>query len=341
MEDFDNVFGSEDLDDINFGNEQIEPNLEEGEGEEEEVLNDGTFFEAGDDSFLADNGLGSSSILDKFLQSKGFNDSKIKVVDENDKEVEVNFADLTEEEQLDILNSFSVPREGTDIDLLDDEQALLEELRKNNLSMNQFLDLYKQSIIEEAGLQTESSYEIDQYDDRELFLLDLKNKYDLSDEELQTELEKELQNEELFNKKVSKLRAEYKELEEQYQANEQANFEAQQQQQYNDFVHQMTDIAVNVSDFHGLELEDGEKNDTLSYLLELDEQGMSQFYKDLNNPEKLFELAWYLKYGKDAFKVMEDSYEAEIAKMKNKKDKPRVVRQVSNENTYKTIDDIF
>ena len=335
MEDFENVFDSEDLDTINFENdEQIEPNS----GIE---LNNEEFFTNEDDGFITKPNSTNFSVLDKFLQSKGFNDSKIKVIDENDEEVEVNFSDLTEEEQLDILNSFSHTENGTNIDLLEDEKTLLAELRKNNLSMDQFLDLYKQTVIEEAGLQTESSYEIDQYDDKELFLLDLKNKYDLSDEELQTELERELQNEELFNKKVSKLRAEYKELEEQYKANEQANFEAQQQQQYNDFVYQMTDIATNVSDFHGLELEDEEKNDTLSYLLELDEQGMSQFYKDLNSPEKLFEVAWYLKYGKDAFKVIEDSYEAEIAKMKTKADKPRVVRQVNNENNYKTIDDIF
>ena len=40
--------------------------------------------------------------------------------------------------------------------------------------MNQFLELYKQSIVEEMGVSTEASYEIDQYDDKELFLLDLK-----------------------------------------------------------------------------------------------------------------------------------------------------------------------
>ena len=172
-------------------------------------------------------------------------------------------------------------------------------------------------------------------------MLDLKNKYDLSDEELQIELEKELQNEELFNKKVAKVREEYKELEEQYKASQQTEFENQQQQQYQDFVYQMTDIAEKVSDFHGLELEDEEKNDTLSYLLELDENGTSQFYKDLNSPEKLYEVAWYLKYGKNAFKVIEDAYEAELAKLKTKADKPRVVRQVNNENNFKTIDDIF
>lgn len=333
MDNLDDVFSSEgleDFNDIDFG-EDTQADLK--------VVNeeDSDFFNSDDEDYSPTQ---SVSVMDKFLQSKGFVDSKVKIIDENDEEVEVNFSDLTEEEQLDILNSFSTNNNSA-LNLLEDEQALIAELRNNNLTMNQFLELYKQSIIEEAGIQPEASYDIDQYDDKELFLLDLKNKYDLSDEELQLELEKELQNEELFNKKIAKVREEYKELEEQYKASQQAEFEKQQQQQYQDFVYQMTDIAEKVSDFHGLELEDTEKNETLSYLLELDENGMSQFYKDLNSPEKLYEVAWYLKYGKDAFKVIEDAYEAELAKLKTKADKPRVVRQVNNENNFKTIDDIF
>lgn len=334
MDNLDEVFNSEgleDLNDIDFGEDTQADLKVENEG-------DSDFFNSDDDDYSPAQ---SGSVMDKFLQSKGFVDSKVKIIDENDEEVEVNFSDLSEEEQLDILNSFSTSNNNPALNLLEDEQALVAELRNNNLTMNQFLELYKQSIIEEAGIQPEVSYDIDQYDDKELFLLDLKNKYDLSDEELQVELEKELQNEELFNKKISKVREEYKELEEQYKASQQAEFESQQQQQYQDFVYQMTDIAEKVSDFHGLELEDVEKNDTLSYLLELDENGTSQFYKDLNSPEKLYEVAWYLKYGKDAFKVIEDAYEAELAKLKTKADKPRVVRQVNNENNFKTIDDIF
>ena len=69
---------------------------------------------------------------------------------------------------------------------------------KNNLDFDSFLELYKNSIMEELGATQEDSYEIDAYDDRELFLLDLKNKYDLTDEELQWI--KGIQNEELFKR---------------------------------------------------------------------------------------------------------------------------------------------
>lgn len=315
MDEFENVIES---DDFLEDSTQPQENVVEEDNGIESIFNDDY-----------EDSPSSQSIIDKFLQSKGIVDSKIKVIDEDSKEVEVKFSDLSEEEQLDILNSLTT-QDSPQVD--DSELAFLNELKKNNLTIQQFLDLYKESVISEAGLQPEPSYTVDQYDDKELFLLDLKNKYDLTDEELQIELEKELQNEELFNKKVAKLRSEYKELEEQYNASQKAEFEKQQQQQYNQFVDQMTDIAVKTTGFHGLELEDEDKNNTLSYLLDLDENGMSQFYKDLNNPEKIYEVAWYLKYGKDAFKAVEDVYEAEIAKLKSKVDKPRVVRHQNNEN---------
>ena len=264
----------------------------------------------------------NSSIMDKYLESKGFVDSKIKVIDEDDKEVEVSFNDLSEEEQLDILNSISVPNN----DYSENEVAWINELKANNLTIESFLDLYRQQIIDELGQQeTTASYDIDSYSDEELFLLDLKNRYDLEDEELQKELEKELEDKDKFSKKINKIREEYKDLEDKEKANQKAEFEKQQQQQYDNFVNEMVGIAGNTSEFHGLELEDSDKNETLQYLLELDATGTSKFYRELNNPEKLFEVGWYLKHGKDAFRVVSEAYEAEIARLKSEKDKPSVI----------------
>ena len=103
----------------------------------------------------------------------------------------------------------------------------------------------------------------------------------------------------------------------------------------------MVDVATKTSEFHGIELEDNEKNEVLSFILDLDENGTSNFYKTLNNPTKLYEAAWFLKYGKDAFNALSGAYEAEINKLK-KDNKPRVV--VKNKNTStntNSIHDIF
>ena len=46
-------------------------------------------------------------------------------------------------------------------------------------------------------------------------------------------------------------------------------FAQQQEQEYQQFAQQMVGIATNRNEFHGLELEDDDKNDTLSYMLDL------------------------------------------------------------------------
>ena len=281
------------------------------------------------------------SSLDLFLESKGFTDSKVKVLDENEEEQELSFSELSTEEQLDILNSLtSVEKQqevNTALNISSDEQEFLGQLKENNLTLTQFLEAYKENILKEN--KSTPNYDIDSYSDDELYMLDLKAKFDLTDEEVQSELEKALQNEDLYKKKVTKLRTDYKELEDQQKASAQADFEENQQKQYTEFVNEIVGIASGIEDFHGIELDDSEKNDTLSYLLDLDQSGTSKFYKDINDPNKIYELAWYMKYGQSAFKLLQDTYEAEITRLKKEKDKPSVIRQTTH-NKIESINDL-
>ena len=286
-----------------------------------------------DDFFESSSKNKTSSVIDDLLSIKGITDGKIKVIKEDQSEEEIDFYSLTKEEQIEILNSSDLDH---DYDLEDDEIELINELRSKGVSWKDYLEQIKSSVT-----PIEASYEIDSFDDQELFLLDLKHKYDLTNEELEKELEKELQDENLFKKKIDKIRAEYKELEDQQKQIQQAEFEASQKQRYEDFANTMVDVATKTSEFHGIELEDNEKNEVLSFILDLDENGTSNFYKTLNNPTKLYEAAWFLKYGKDAFNALSGAYEAEINKLK-KDNKPRVV--VKNKNTStntNSIHDIF
>ena len=286
-----------------------------------------------DDFFESSSKNKTSSVIDDLLSIKGITDGKIKVIKEDQSEEEIDFYSLTKEEQIEILNSSDLDH---DYELEDDEIELINELRSKGVSWKDYLEQIKSSVT-----PIEASYEIDSFDDQELFLLDLKHKYDLTNEELEKELEKELQDENLFKKKIDKIRAEYKELEDQQKQIQQAEFEASQKQRYEDFANTMVDVATKTSEFHGIELEDNEKNEVLSFILDLDENGTSNFYKTLNNPTKLYEVAWFLKYGKDAFNALSGAYEAEINKLK-KDNKPRVV--VKNKNTStntNSIHDIF
>lgn len=327
----------EDLDDI-FDEEVLDPSIDPiNENEDNNIVNDDDIFDNDDD--LLDDEV-DSSIIGKFLSSKGIVDSKIKIVDEYNQESEVLFSELPEDEQLELLQSLTTEVYAPSGDT--EEDHFISELRNQGMGINDFLERYKEMVLEEAGQTNATSYEIDSYDDKELFLLDLKNKFDLNEEELQAELEKELQNEELFKRKIDKIREEYKTLEENYLAEERAQFEATQQQQYSQFVDSVVGVANNVQNFHGLELEDEEINNTLSYLLDLDDSGTSQMSRDLNNPANLYRVAWYLRYGDAAFRMIEDAYEQEISKLRKQIDKPKVVKRNTNNNNknYKSIHEL-
>ena len=299
---------------------------------EDPIDGDNDFFEDEQQVIIEDD-----SVLAELLKLKGIENGKITLLDENNEEQEVSFYELSKEEQLEILN----PSEIEDNYGLDDSEVeLINHLRSNNLTINQFLENYKQSIIDSIGTSDGESYDIDAYDDQELYMLDLKNKYDLTDDELVKELEKELQDETLFKKKVDVLRTEYKQLEDQYKETQKAEFEKQREEQYNRYAEQMVNVALETPEFYGIELEDDEKNEVLSFLLDLDENGASEFYKTLNDPKKLYEAAWFLRYGKESFDMLRSAYESEIAKLK--KDKPTtVIRKSGPDKPKNSIHDLF
>ena len=277
----------------------------------------------------------NTNIVDEFLKINGITDGKIKFKDENNKEQEQSFYNLSKEEQLQILSSFSEP----EVKLDKSEQEFIDYLKANNLTLDSYFSQYKDKVVKELGTQHEQNYEIDAYDDQELFLLDLKSKYDLTDEELTSELEKELGNETLFKKKVDSLRIEYKKLEDQYKETQQLEFTRQREEEYNKFSDTIVDVAVKNPEFYGIELEDNEKNEVLSFLLDLDDNGASNFYKELSKPEKLYEAAWFLKYGKDALDALRSAYESEIVKIK--KDNKGSVIIKDNKPKEKSIHDLF
>jgi hypothetical protein len=115
--------------------------------------------------------------------------------------------------------------------LSNDEIAMLNFFRENNISLNDYINYQNQQAIESYKKNQEVAFTIDQLNDQELFVLDLKYKYpDLTDEELATELENAIDDEALFAKKVGKLRQDYLELEKQ-QAEEAAQQQSAKEQE--------------------------------------------------------------------------------------------------------------
>lgn len=265
-----------------------------------------------------------NDLILEMLKVKGINDPKqITILGENDEEQIVDFDTLTKEEQLQILNSYDEVTSNN----LPEKSEVEKYLEENNMTFDEFLNAYKEQILSENGSPLQN-YSVDSYTDEELFMLDFKSKYDdlgLSDDELQKELDKELANTELFKKKIDKIRSDYKTSEDAYKEQQQVEYDKENQQRYEDFSESMLNVAMETPELYNIELEDEEKNATLSYLLDLDENGVSDFSKALNDPKKLYEAAWFLKYGKDVFDTIKTHYESEITKLKKQINKPGVI----------------
>jgi hypothetical protein len=320
MNELENVF------DEDLGLDQVEEVEIQPDTVPDDIFNESSVSKSSEDS----------SIIDEFLELNGISNGKIKFVDENNTEQELDFYNLSKGEQLEILKSFAeTTQEPAPV-----QDDFLEYLKTNNLTVDDFLAQYKETIVKEISSQYEQNYEIDAYDDQELFLLDLKAKFELTDEELTEELEKELKNPTIFQKKVDSLRSEYKKLEDQYKETQQAEFANQRQQEYEQFADTIVDVAYKNPEFYGIELEDNEKNEVLSFLLDLDDSGVSNFYKELSKPEKLYEVAWFVKYGKEAFDALRNAYESEIARIK-KDSKGAVVIKDSQKNRNNSIHDLL
>lgn len=333
---------NESLEDV-FNDEFFDEEIEEIQTDPTPVDDSNTddFFSKSDTE-VDDTGDFGSDIVDSLLSAKGIKEGKVKFLDETGQEEEVDFYSLTKEEQLQILNE-----EAPEENLASIDPAVLnlqKFLDERQLSVDQFLEQYKNEVLEEAGMQQANNYHIDAYTDEELFLLDLKNKFELTDDELIKELERELEDEDLFKRKADALRKEYKDLEDRHNEAERVRFENERQEEYNRFSNQMIDVAVNTSDLYGFELDDNDKNEVLHTLLHLDDNGVSSFYKSLADPQNLYRAAWFLRYGEDAFRMLTDAYEAQIAQYKKEDRKPTVITKENKGGSggrELSINDIF
>lgn len=289
-------------------------------------------------------------ILTSFLKSYGIEDpSKMKFQNDDDEVEDVDFKTLSKEDQMEILKNL------TDSGLSEQEKADLNWLRQNGMSLKQFSDAVSKRSIDNYLNQNPDQvpqrvYQIDDYSDDELYLADLKSKYpDFTDEELLSKLESAKDNEDLYTKEVTALRNSYKQDED--------NLVKQQEEQQAQAAQAMRDNLMRAaSNFNevlldaddpesdSLMVEDTDKQQILSYLLDQDSQGKSQLIRDLEDPETLIQLAWLRLQGQNAIsdtsrywkETLKETrkenakLQKEIEKLKGKKDNSVVIPQSPN-----------
>ena len=267
-----------------------------------------------------------------FLNGYGLKDGKVTYENDDGSTEEVDFNDLSSKEKLNIL------KELTATNLSQEEIKVINYLRANNATIQDVINYYSNKAIEDYINQNgpvEKHYEIDEYSDDEVYVADLRSKFeDMTDDEIKADLELAKENEDLFKKKVETIRKRYKEQEEEYNNQQKQEQEAR----YNDFkqslsdqLHNFNEISMDYKDSKSdsLEIDDQEKENIYNYILDLDENGTSQFFKDLNDPQKLIELAWFSLYGKEAISDISNYWKGQLKTSRRNETKPQttIVKQ--------------
>lgn len=274
------------------------------------------------------------------LRLKGITDpGKIKFEDETGAIVERAWDSLSREEQINIL----IDQEVEQQDFNDSELQLINTIRESGMTPDEYI----QSLLPET--EPTKRYKVDDLSDDEVYALDLLHKVgsDISDEEINQALELAKQNEGLFKKTVEGLRKEYIRLQEDEEAQIANEKAAKEEEAYNRFATSIKSQIQGLDSFAGqpLQLSDDDIEDLSSFMLELDDQGLSAFGRAMNDPSLFTRAAFWIlnedKIVEELNQQIQDNYRRgyEQAKM-DLQGKPKLVFNKPT-SQKKTTDDVF
>ena len=239
--------------------------------------------------------------LTRVLKSKGVDKSRVRIENEDGDIEEWDFDDLDDETKYGILSQQDIP-------LSDDEIQDINFLRRNRMNLRDFAKYQQEQAVKDYLAQNQNpQYTVDQVSDDDLFKFELKEQMpDLTDEEVDEQLNKAKENESFFRKKIQALRTEYKNMEDAQTKQMEADAQAQSEQQFNAMAQAIVSAARNIDEMNGMVLDDDDKEEVLSFLLDRDANGQSQFYKLFENPDALFKMAWFALKGPEAYDARTD-----------------------------------
>ncbi len=259
---------------------------------------------------------GNDGFLQSYLREKGIDDlNKIKFENEDGEIEERSWDTLSNEDKLNILKSSN---EDPDTDLEDDEIELINSIRRSGLSTKEYLDTYLNQRTDTQSIQ-EPQYEIDQYSDEELYVLDLVSKIgDISQEEVEDALEKAKSNPTLFKKQVDALRSEYKRIEDENKLQEQQYTENVYKERFQEFSNKIVDEINSFTEFQGLDIdmENDDKQMLYDFITGHDSAGNNYFTKALQDPQTLVKTAWLALNGEQMIQDITKYFQKEITNVR-------------------------
>ena len=301
----------DDLDDEPQSDEQKQDSDNQQESRKYELTNS-------DDTNTQDSDEENKDFLTTLLKSRGIEDkSKIKFATEEGDIEEVDWDSLSNRDRLNILSS----SEDTPENNLDDtEIQLINAIRESGMTPAEYLQFIGNGEVQRYIQNSQQPYyEIDEYSDDELFLMDLMSRTgDVTEEELTDALEKAKANENLYQKQVEAIRNEYKQMEQENQIQAQLEQEQLAQQEYEQFSNQIVDEINNLKEIQGFDLnmEDDDMQELYDFIVGQDAAGNNYLAKALSDPSILVKTAWLALNGDQMVNDITSYFQKEIANVR-------------------------
>lgn len=254
-------------------------------------------------------------IITLLLREKNIGDpTKIKFEDEEGNIQERDWNSLTREEQLNILKT---PSESEDNSLDEEEIGLINQLRLNQMTPEEFIAAIKQQGAAEYAQTLESGQatRIDDLTDEDLFILDLQSRVeDITDEEAQQALDRAKQDSTLFQKQMKGIREEYKRIEEERTRMEELEQQQKDSEQFEEFKNAVLDSIQSLDKISTLDIamDDDDMNEIANFILSTDSAGVNYLAKALDDPQTLVRMAWFALKGEEAIDSITEYFTEQI-----------------------------
>ena len=291
----------EEIDDVIFDDDEFD--VSDSEQQTSKEVNDNSSSQQENNTNQEE-----EDLTTEVLRLKGITDpNKIKFDDGTGAVIERSWDSLSRTEQLNILLD---NQEETDT-FSEDEINLINQIRESGMSVDDYLESLKPEIS-----QTQQ-FDVDSFSDEEMYAMDLLEKVgpdNISDEEITQAIELAKQNEDLFKKTVEGLRKEYVRVQQNRQEQIVQEQALKQEEAYNKFANSIQDQIRGLNSFagQGLELSKDDIEELSSFILDLDESGMSAFGKAMNDPALFTKAAFWVlnedKIVEELTKQMQNSY---------------------------------
>lgn len=262
----------------------------------------------------------TTDYVSRLLESRGIDRNKIQMVDDDGNVSEVRFDELSDQDKFDILNYQETP-----VLPEDHEIEMINYLRRNNMSLQDFAEWQRQDAIQEYLKNQQPTSDIDSYTDEEVIAYDFIRRFgeEMSDEEIDTEIARLKDDPEAFAKRVALLRGSFKSEEEAQMRLYQDQELSRAKENESKFVDTYYAAASNIDSIQNIELDNNDREELLRFVLEKDQANRTGLSKAMDNPDNVLKMAWYLLHGEECSNAMIDYFQKEITK--RSKSGPRAV----------------